>query len=162
MVNSLVYILRQSYDYHSASQVIMLLWLSAAIWRHWSGSILAQKIACCLTALNHYLYQYWFIVIKVQWQSPENNFINLRITYLTVHSHLLGVNELRCFSLSLYRVCVILTLPLGVPSWYFSLSMAENTWHRVQRITRWAPTSRPEEMWDMMGNKTKHCSTVSL
>ena len=35
---------------------------SNAIWRHKSGSTLAQVMACCLTALRHYLNQCWLII----------------------------------------------------------------------------------------------------
>ena len=35
------------------------LWPIDAIWQHRSGSTLAQVMACCLTASNHYLNQYW-------------------------------------------------------------------------------------------------------
>ena len=38
---------------------------SDAIWRHRSGSILAQLMACCLTAPSHYLNQCWLIINKV-------------------------------------------------------------------------------------------------
>ena len=34
---------------------------SDAIWRHRSGSTLAQAMACCLTAPKHYLNQCWLI-----------------------------------------------------------------------------------------------------
>ena len=36
------------------------LWPSDAVWRHGSGSTLAQVIACCLTAPSHYLNHYLF------------------------------------------------------------------------------------------------------
>ena len=38
------------------------LWPSDTIWRHKSGLTLAQIMACCLTALNHYLNQCWLII----------------------------------------------------------------------------------------------------
>ena len=38
---------------------------SDAIWRHRSGSTLAQVMACCLTAPSHYLNQCWLIISKV-------------------------------------------------------------------------------------------------
>ena len=38
---------------------------SEAIWRHRSGSTLAQVMACCLTAPSHYLNQCWLIISKV-------------------------------------------------------------------------------------------------
>ena len=44
---------------------------SDAIWRHRSGSTLAQVMACCLTALSHYLNQCWLIISKVLWHSSE-------------------------------------------------------------------------------------------
>ena len=37
---------------------------SDAIWRHRSGSTLVQVMACCLTALSHYLNQCWLIISK--------------------------------------------------------------------------------------------------
>ena len=41
-----------------SSQLINSLWLCGAIWRHRSGSTLAQVITCCLTAPVSYLNQY--------------------------------------------------------------------------------------------------------
>ena len=38
---------------------------SDTIWRHRSGSTLAQVMACCLTAPSHYLNQCWLIISKV-------------------------------------------------------------------------------------------------
>ena len=56
---------------------------SDAIWRHRSGSTLAQVMACCLTAPSHYLNQCWLIISKVFWHSSEGNF--LRDTSATIH-----------------------------------------------------------------------------
>ena len=39
---------------------------SDTIWRHRSGSTLAQVMACCPTATSHYLNQCWLIMSKVQ------------------------------------------------------------------------------------------------
>ena len=50
------------------------LWPSDAIWRHRSGSTLAQVMACCLTAPSDYLNQCWLIISKVHWHSSEGNF----------------------------------------------------------------------------------------
>ena len=50
------------------------LWPWDAIWRHRSGSILAQVMACCLTAPSHYLSHCWPIISKVQWHSSDGNF----------------------------------------------------------------------------------------
>ena len=56
---------------------------SDAIWRHRSGSTLAQVMACCLTAPSHYLNQCWLIISKVLWHSFDGNFIK---RYLSHHS----------------------------------------------------------------------------
>ena len=71
---------------------------SDAIWRHRSGSTLAQVMACCLTAPSHYLNQCWLIISEVLWHSPEGNFTwNAQDIYpwpLRLHPHLPGTNEL--------------------------------------------------------------------
>ena len=54
-------------------QGVNSLWPSDTIWRHRSGSTLAQVRACCLTAPSHYLNQCWLIISEVQWQSHEGN-----------------------------------------------------------------------------------------
>ena len=56
---------------------------SDAIWRHRSGSTLAQLLACCLTAPSHYLNQCWLIISKVLWHSSAGDFI--RDTSATIH-----------------------------------------------------------------------------
>ena len=58
----------------------LLLWLSIlchndAIWWHRSGSILAQVMACFLTAPSHYLHQCSIILKGFLWHSPKTNFI---------------------------------------------------------------------------------------
>ena len=50
------------------------LWPSDAIWRHRSGSTLAQVMACCLTAPSHYLNQCWLTISKIQLHSSDGNF----------------------------------------------------------------------------------------
>ena len=50
------------------------LWPNDAIWRRRSGSTLAQVMACCLTALSHYMNTWWFTISKVHWHSFEYNF----------------------------------------------------------------------------------------
>ena len=47
---------------------------SDTIWRHRSGSSLAQVMACCLMAPSHYLNQCWLIISEVQWHSYQGNF----------------------------------------------------------------------------------------
>ena len=44
---------------------------SDAIWRHRSGSELAELMACCLTAPGHYQSWCWLIIRKVQWHSSD-------------------------------------------------------------------------------------------
>ena len=44
------------------------------IWRHRSGSTLAQVMAWCLMAPSHYLNQCWLLISAVQSQSAEGNF----------------------------------------------------------------------------------------
>ena len=51
------------------------LWPSDTIWRHRSGSTLAQVMACCLTAPSHYLNQCWPIISKVELHSSKGKFI---------------------------------------------------------------------------------------
>ena len=57
----------QSYLFNS-------LWPGDTIWRHRSGSTLAQVMACCLMAPSHYLNQCWLITCETLWHSPEGNF----------------------------------------------------------------------------------------
>ena len=45
-----------------------------AIWRHSSGSTMAQVMACCLTAPCYYLNQCWLPNSELPWQSRESNF----------------------------------------------------------------------------------------
>ena len=58
---------------------------SDAIWRHRSGSSLAQVLACCLAAPSHYLNQYWLIISKSQQNSCKS--ICTRNTSATNHQH---------------------------------------------------------------------------
>ena len=56
---------------------------SDTIWRHRSGSTLAQVMAYFLMAPSHYLNQCWLIISKVLWHSSEDHF--LRDTLATIH-----------------------------------------------------------------------------
>ena len=49
------------------------LWLSDAIWWHWSGSTLVQVMACGPRALSHYLNQCWLYIACVLCYSPNSN-----------------------------------------------------------------------------------------
>ena len=48
------------------------LWPSDIIWRHKSGTTLAQLMASCLTTPSHYLNQCWFIIEGVLWHFTRN------------------------------------------------------------------------------------------
>ena len=67
LLSSLVYIIRLTERIYFNS-----LWPSDAIWRHKSGSTLAQAMACCLTASYHYLNQCWLISSEVKYHSTES------------------------------------------------------------------------------------------
>ena len=53
---------------------INTLWPSDTIWRHRTGSTLAQIMACCLTAPSHYLNQCWLIISKSHWHLGDRHF----------------------------------------------------------------------------------------
>ena len=82
------------------SKTCLTLWPSDAIWRHRSGSTLAQVMACCLTAPSHYLNQCWLFINEVQWHTSDSNFtmdtsaISSKISIeIKFHSNLSGANE---------------------------------------------------------------------
>ena len=50
------------------------LWSGDAIWRHGTRSTLAQVMACCLMAPNHYMKQGWLVITKVLWHSFDDCF----------------------------------------------------------------------------------------
>ena len=60
--------------FETPSRPLWRRWLIDAIWRHRSGSTLAQVMACCLRAPSSYLNQCWLIPNMVQWQSPKSYF----------------------------------------------------------------------------------------
>ena len=47
------------------------LWPGDTIWQHWSVSILAQVMACCLMAPSHHHIQCWFVMSSVQWHQSH-------------------------------------------------------------------------------------------
>ena len=59
---------------HLCSHCINSLWPGVTIWWLKSGLPLAQVMACCLTALSHYLNQCSPVINKVQLHSPEDDF----------------------------------------------------------------------------------------
>ena len=87
------------------SSIINLSWPCDAMWRHRHGSTLAQVVACCLTAPNHYLKQCRLIIIKgVPWHSPERKEVlmdlisnicsEISLTCMKLLPHLPGADEL--------------------------------------------------------------------
>ena len=54
--------------------IVNSFWPSDTIWRHRSGSKLAQVMTWCRMAPSHYLKQCWCIRSKVQWHSSKGNF----------------------------------------------------------------------------------------
>ena len=106
-VESLVFVTVKSHVCHDISNRNNFdpLWPSDTIWRHKSRSTLAQGMACCLTAPNHYLNQCW-VITKVQWHSSQCNFtravteISWKITYLKFCSNLPAANELGNWNLT--------------------------------------------------------------
>ena len=71
-----IYIQSRGHVSHPAAiaEDINSFWRSDTLWRHKSGSTLAQVMVCCLMAPSHYLNQCWFIITEVQWCSSEGNF----------------------------------------------------------------------------------------
>ena len=68
--------LKKAAEKYQTLQLLPLnsLWPNDPIWRHRSGSTLAQVMACCLTAPSHYLNQCWFTISKVHWYSFQYYF----------------------------------------------------------------------------------------
>ena len=80
--------------------VMNLLWPSDALWRHRSGSALAQVMACCLTAPNRYLNHCWLIstvsdvhVGAISQDVHQQLFTKMKCTYLEWYQNLSGANE---------------------------------------------------------------------
>ena len=75
-----------------------------AIWWHWSGSTLAQVMACCLSAPSHYLTNVDLSSVRlsgihlraISQEIPQPPFtkVSLKITYLKLNWNLPGANEL--------------------------------------------------------------------
>ena len=81
------------------------LWPSDAMRRRTFGSILAQVMAWCLTAPSHYLNQCWLVSserskdihlrrISQEISQASTTKVNLKITWIKIHSNLPGANEL--------------------------------------------------------------------
>ena len=86
------------------------LWPGDAIWRHRSGSTLAQVMACCLISPSYYDYlnKCWLIVNGVLWHSAESNLtwmhrisvLDISLKSANLQPHLRGINELRWLCLN--------------------------------------------------------------
>ena len=91
------------WQWHPILHTLNSLWPSDAIWRRRSMSILAQVMACCLTAISHNMNQCWLTISKVQWHSSDGNFsrytsaIDHWVLFENVNflSNLPGDNELK-------------------------------------------------------------------
>ena len=59
---------------YDVSRLFSTLWPSDATWRRRSWPTQFQVMAGCLTALNHYLNQFWLTSSEVFLYSPDNNF----------------------------------------------------------------------------------------
>ena len=62
------------------SMIFKSLWPGDA---SWSGSTLAQVMACCLTAPSHYLTQCWLIIGEFQWQLSLQTSVYM---YISLHA----------------------------------------------------------------------------
>ena len=78
------------------------LWPRDTIWRHRSGSALAQVMACCLTAPSHYLNQCWPEIIGIHPSATENKMRKIcrQKQFEIVFMHLSGSSGLTQWGLS--------------------------------------------------------------
>ena len=87
-----------------------LLWPNDTIGQHKSGSTLAQVMACCLMAPNHYLNQCWVVIDLVLLDSPDGNIHwkywryhalkDLKITHLKSHPREQWINPLHLYGMA--------------------------------------------------------------
>ena len=61
------------YTIYQEGSPLNSLWPCYAIWRHRSGSTLAQVMAWCPMAPSHYLNQCWIMISEVLWHSHQGN-----------------------------------------------------------------------------------------
>ena len=70
------------------------LWHSDAIWRHRSGSTLAQVMACSLTVPRYCLNQCRFQINEIQWRSHESNLstsVQATVLYTNFEKHTFAI-----------------------------------------------------------------------
>ena len=67
---SLKYSSNRSRSLSCRETLIHSLWSSDAIWRRTTQWTLIRVMSCCLN-------QYWLTISKVQWHSPEGNFVKI-------------------------------------------------------------------------------------
>ena len=92
------------HDLRWRAMIFHLLWPCDTIWRQMCWLILAQVMACCLTAPSHYLNQCWLAIAMsssnhlraVSIEMPQLWVIktSLKMTYLKFYGNLPGANEL--------------------------------------------------------------------
>ena len=70
---------KHDFSFKLVTNISTILLPSDIIWRQRPGSILAQVMACSLTA--HYLKQYWLSINRVLWHSVVISLEFLKITY---------------------------------------------------------------------------------
>ena len=124
------------------------MWRNDAIWRHRSGSTVAQVMACCLTAPSHYLNQCWLIIkgfcgiflrtFSQETPPPSIIKIRLNITYIKLDLNVPGANEFKKFSSTRVNVwsgstvAQVMACCLTAPSHYLNqcwLIISEVWWH---------------------------------
>ena len=96
------------------------LWPGDAIWRHRSGSTLAQVMACCLMAPGHYWtnvdlssVRYRGIhlgVVSLQWPNISVIKVSLNIIYLKLQPYCPWINELIIMNNNTISTCYIPTI----------------------------------------------------
>ena len=112
---------------HQQPLYLNSLWPSDAIWWHISGSTLAQVMACCLTALSHYLNQCWLIISKRISITCDIHWVNIKGWYPNYqcqkNSYIIGLVQD-----SSYSITNTLKLPYSLPlsHWYIFFNSRHN------------------------------------
>ena len=98
---------------------IISLWPSDAIWRHRSGSTLAQVMACCLMAPSHYLNQCWLVISEIHSSISIFRLTHWgRVTHICVNELTIigsdnGLSPGRCQAIIWTNGGILLIGPLG-------------------------------------------------
>ena len=116
------------------------------LWHHmviYTGSTLAQVMACCLMAPSHYPNQSLNVISEVQWQSCKGNFIRdnkasntemgWKITYVKFHSKIQRACELHAKNSVLQSSATIIQLN---QTHYHAMSIcSQSIWYRLGTMT---------------------------